>query len=356
MNELFIDLYDIPRMSEARLKNLLTAFGTPEKIFQASRAELLSVRGIDEELASRIKSYERSNETDDKIKRLKCLNGKIISYLDPDYPKALKHIAHSPPVLFVLGEILPQDTKALAIVGTRTPSHYGQMVAEKFAYELAKLGITIVSGLARGIDTCAHIGALKAQGRTIAVLGCGVDIYYPVENKKYYEMIRKNGAVISEFNLGTGPLAMNFPRRNRIISGLSLGVLVVEAPTDSGVLHTVNWALDQGKEVFAIPGAIDKKTSSGTNQLIKDGAKPVTSVEDICAELQIAFTKEVKKEIPVNEQEKKILDALSNEPLYADELVAILNEPISVILTQLLSLEIKGLVKQLPGSKYIKTF
>jgi DNA processing protein len=231
------------------------------------------------------------------------------------------------------------------------------MVAEKFAYELTQLGITIVSGLAGGIDTAVHMGALKVKGRTIAVLGCvSVDVFYPPENKKYYDEIAQNGAVISEFNLGTTPFAMNFPKRNRMISGLSLGVLAVEAPADSGVLNTVTWAAAQGRDVFAVPGAIDKQTSIGTNRLIKDGAKPVTSVEDICQELQIAFERKEKKKIPVCDMEKKILDVLSSEPLYPDQTTEMLSEPISILLPQLLSSEIKGLVKQLPGNKYVKTF
>jgi len=201
------------------------------------------------------------------------------------------------------------------------------------------------------------MGALKVKGRTIAVLGCvSVDVFYPPENKKYYDEIAQNGAVISEFNLGTTPFAMNFPKRNRMISGLSLGVLAVEAPADSGVLNTVTWAAAQGRDVFAVPGAIDKQTSIGTNRLIKDGAKPVTSVEDICQELQIAFERKEKKKIPVCDMEKKILDVLSSEPLYPDQTTEMLSEPISILLPQLLSLEIKGLVKQLPGNKYVKTF
>ncbi|MCS7258813.1 MAG: DNA-processing protein DprA [candidate division WOR-3 bacterium] len=356
MNELFIDLYDIPRMTEAKIKNLLKTFKTPAGIFQASKNDLLDVKGIDEEIANLIKNYRRSKETEEKHKRLRMLNGKVVSFLDDNYPSNLKHIAHAPPVLFIRGTIKEEDSKAIAIVGTRKPTSYGRMVAEKFAYELAKLGITIVSGLARGIDTHAHLGALKASGRTIAVLGCGIDVYYPPENKKYYEDISNNGAVISEFNLGTAPLAINFPRRNRIISGLVLGVLAVEAPANSGVLNTVNWALDQGKEVFAVPGAIDKNTSGGTNQLIKDGAKPVTCVEDICDELKIAYDKEIKKDIPLSELEKQIIDVLSGEPLYPDQIAEAIKVQITVLLPQLLSLEIKGLIKQLPGNKYTKTF
>ncbi len=343
-------------MTEAKLKNLLQAFSTPEKIFDSPISNLSEIKGIDNEIATSIKNYTRSKETEEKCKWAELHNINIISYLDETYPRNLKNTSHAPPVLFVRGEIKEADQKSLAIIGTRNPTPYGRMVAEKFSFELAQLGITIVSGLARGIDTSAHIGALKAKGRTIAVLGCGVDIYYPPENKRYYDEIVKNGAIVSEFNLGTTPFGMNFPKRNRIISGLSLGVLAVEAPASSGVLNTVTWAADQGREVFAVPGAIDKQSSVGTNQLIKDGAKPVTSVEDICQELQIAFEKKERKEMPVTDLEKKILDILSSEPLYPDQMTEILNQPISVLLPQLLSLEIKGLVKQLPGNKYVKTF
>ena len=356
MSYLFIDLFDIPRMTEAKLKNLLQTFSTPEAIFEASSIELSAVKGIDNDIASNIKNYTRSKETDEKCRRAEQLGVKIISYLDTNYPKNLKNTSHSPPVLFIRGEIKEQDEKALAIIGTRQPTPYGKMVAEKFASELAQIGITIVSGLARGIDTAAHVGALKVNGRTIGVLGCGVDVYYPPENRNLYNEIAQNGAVISEFNLGTTPFAMNFPKRNRIISGLSLGVLAVEAPADSGVLNTVTWAADQGREVFAVPGAIDRQNTAGTNRLIKDGAKPVFSIDDICEELKIVFDRKEKKEIPVSDLEKKILDILSSEPLYPDQMTEILKEPMPVLLPQLLSLEIKGLVKQLPGNKYVKTF
>ncbi len=356
MSYLFINLLDIPMMSEAKLKNLLQRFKTPETIFQATRQDLLQVKGIDNEMASAITNYQPTEQTQEKIRRAQQLNIKIISYLEQGYPENLKSISHAPPVLFMRGEISEQDSKALAIIGTRQPTPYGKLVAEKFSYELAELGITIVSGLARGIDTSAHLGALKAKGRTIAVLGCGLDVYYPPENKKLYDEISEHGAVISEFNLGTTPYAMNFPKRNRIISGLSLGVLAVEAPADSGVLNTVTWAADQGREVFAVPGAINQKTSIGTNQLIKDGAKPVTSVQDICQELNIAYEKKEKQNMPVSDLEKKILELLDSEPLYPDQITELTKESIAVILPQLLSLEIKGLIKQLPGNKYIKTF
>lgn len=356
MSLLFIDLFDISGMTEAKLKNLLQQFSTPEAIFKAEKDELRAVKGIDDELTSAILNYTRKKETEEKYKTAERLGIKIVSYLDENYPKNLKNISHSPPVLFIYGEIKPEDEKALAVIGTRKPTPYGRMVAEKFASELSQIGITIVSGLARGIDVAAHIGALKTKGRTIAVLGCGLDVYYPPEHKRYYDEISQNGAVISEFNFGTTPFAMNFPKRNRLISGLSLGVLAVEASTKSGVLNTVTWAVDQGREVFAIPGAINQKTSEGTNRLIKDGVKPVTSIEDICSELKIAFDRKEKREMPVSEMEKKILEILSSEPLYPDQMTESLNEKIEVLLPQLLSLEIKGLVKQLPGNKYIKTF
>ncbi|MEO0083471.1 MAG: DNA-processing protein DprA [candidate division WOR-3 bacterium] len=355
-NYLFIDLYDLPHITEAKVKNLLQRFQTPAAIFSADKKELLQVKGIDNELVSAIKNYQRSKNTEEKYKIAERLQIKIISYLDNDYPRNLRNIAHAPPVLFVRGEIKPEDGKAIAIIGTRRPTPYGKMVAEKFAYELSQIGLTIISGLARGIDTAAHLGALKANGRTIAVLGCGIDVFYPPENKRYYDEISNNGAIVSEFTIGTAPLAINFPKRNRIISGLALGVLAVEAPSDSGVLNTVSWASDQGREIFAVPGAINQQTSFGTNQLIKNGAKPVTSIEDICSELKIALDRKEKKEIPVNDIEKKILDTLSSEPLYADQIADILSCSPAELLVQLLSLEIKGLIRQLPGNKYIKTF
>lgn len=355
-NPLYIDLMSLPKITDVKLRNLLLKFKSPESIFTATTNDLVEIGRIDKELALAIKNYHRSDETKKKIELGKKLAIKTISLLDNEYPKNLRTIDDLPPVLFVRGEIRNEDANALAIIGTRTATQYGKAVAEKFAFELATNGITIVSGLARGIDTKAHIGALKAKGRTIAVLGCGIDIYYPRENRNLYAEIAKNGAVITEFNLGTQPWAYNFPKRNRIISGLALGVLAIEAKSISGVFNTVQWAADQGRDVFAIPGDIRSKASEGTNQLIKDGAKPVSTSQEILEYLGFAVKKIEKQAIPLSEKEQKILEVINTEPLYVDQIAEITKQDIPSLLTTLLDLEMKGLVNQLPGKRYIKNF
>jgi DNA processing protein len=352
--EAFVDLLSVLKMNEARLKNLLVMFGTPEKVFSADIGELVTVPGIDEELAQRIKSYRRDAETEKRIALAKEVGIETVSYQDQHYPKNLKEVPHSPPVLFIRGEIKKEDECALAIIGTRKATHQGKMAAEKFGRELAEQGITVVSGLARGVDTAAHRGAVGA-GRTIAVLGCGIDVSYPPENKGLLEEIVKHGAVVSEFNLGTPPVALNFPKRNRIISGLSLAVIAVEAGKSSGVLSTVNWALDQGREVFALPGSVMSLASEGTNQLIKDGAKPVTSIDDVLEEMKL--TKRIlKPEIALHltEDEIHLVGLLSEKPLNVDQIMELMGRPISEVLTKLLELEMKGAIRQLPGKVYIK--
>lgn len=353
--EPFIDLLSIPGMTERRLKNLLERVKSAENILKQKIKILREIKGIDEELAQRIVNYKRDEETEERIKKAKELKVKVFSYLDEDYPENLKGLPSSPPFLFIRGEIKKEDKLAIAVIGTRRATYYGKMVAERLASQLAEEGIVIVSGLARGVDTKAHIGTLKAKGRTIAVLGCGIDVYYPPENRKLQNEIAEKGALVSEFNLGTPPFAMNFPKRNRIISGLSLGVVAVEAGKSSGVMNTVNWALDQNREVFAVPGGILSKASEGTNRLIKEGAKPITSIDDILMELGLSKKKK-EKAIPVqlSKEEEIIFSLLSDKPIYVDELTEFLGKPVSEVLTHLLNLEMKGLVRQLPGKQYIR--
>ncbi len=329
---------------------------TPDKIFAAEMRDLLEVDGIASDLALAIKNYRRSDQVNKKLLIGEWLNIKTVSFLDADYPKNLMTINDFPPVLFVRGEFTPADSKAIAVIGTRSATNYGKQIAEKFAYELANCGITIVSGLARGIDTIAHEAALKAKGRTIGVLGCGIDIYYPPENRKLYADIAESGAVVTEFNFGTPPWAYNFPKRNRLISGLSLAVLAIEARKSSGVLNTVQWAVNQGREVYVVPGDIRAKTCEGTNQLIKEGAKPVTSVEDILADLGIAKKQKQKPVQEISETEKQLLEVIEIEPLHIDKIAELTNMEITSLLTILLELEIKGLVKQLPGKRFLKNF
>ncbi|OYD17374.1 DNA-protecting protein DprA [candidate division WOR-3 bacterium JGI_Cruoil_03_51_56] len=354
LREAFIDLYAVPRMTEARLRRLLERFGEPEEILKAGSHDIVEIDGIDSELAAAISSYRRSSETDKRIKNAKSLGVKTVSYQDEGFPANLKELKQMPPVLFVRGEVKDDDRLAIAIVGTRRLTYYGRQVAEKLAWKLAQHSVTVVSGLARGIDTWAHRGALAAGGRTLAVLGCGIDVYYPPENQKLYENISEHGAVLSEFTLGMEPLAMNFPKRNRIVSGLSKGVVAVEAGERSGVLNTVAWAADQGRDVFAVPGRIIDRTSVGTNRLLRDGARIVTSAKDILQELGVALHLEERAKISVAEDEKPVLEFLSGDPLHVDEICQGLGIPMAKLLGVLMQLEVKGLVRQLPGKFFVK--
>jgi DNA processing protein len=283
-----------------------------------------------------------------------------LTFFEEDYPKNLKNIYDPPPLIFFKGQIKPEDRKAIAVVGSRKTSSYGRLVTESLVESLASGGITIVSGLARGIDSISHQVALKAKGRTIAVLGSGLDIIYPPENKKLADKIAENGAVISEFLLGTKPEGTNFPKRNRIISGLCLGVVIVEAGPKSGALLTAQHALEQNREVFAVPGDIRSQGSKGTNNLIKQGAKLVSSIDDILIELNELTSAPAKAErISMLEQalpkeEKDIFRLLSQEPYHIDKISKELGLRSSEALSFLLSLELKGLVKQLPGKVFAR--
>jgi len=353
-NSVLVDLCSIPKMTEARLRALLAHFKEPARILEASETELAELSNA--ELARSIRHYRRTPETQERIERGRELGCRIVTFLEPDYPANLRTVDHAPPVLFMRGTIQESDRKALAIIGTRRATPYGMMVAQRMARGLAEHGVTVVSGLARGIDTAAHIGALAGHGRTIAVLGCGVDVYYPPENRKLYDQIAEHGAVVSEFSLGTAPDAFRFPVRNRVISGLAQAVLAVEARDSSGVLNTVRWAADQGREVLAIPGTITADTSHGTNELIKDGARPVTSLDDLLQVLDVAPRPVSKPDIPLSEADQELLASLSEVPVHVDELAVKTGKPMPILLSPLLELEIKGLIRQLPGMVFVREY
>ena len=301
-------------------------------------------------------------------------NIRILTYQDVSYPKNLKQIYDPPIILYIKGTIFPEDETALAIVGSRHASPYGMRVAHRFAYELSECGMTIVSGLARGVDAEAHRGTLDARGRTIAVLGCGVDVVYPKENKKLYEQIAESGALISEFPLGAPPMAYHFPRRNRIIAGLSLGVLVVEAHSRSGSLITASLSAEEGREVYVVPGPIDSLNSKGTNRLIQEGAKMVLGSQDIIEDLRLVL-KDLTMESAggdvtikdnsnestaiaievdaLSEDEKVILNLFQEDlPLTIDELLSISQFSFQQLNSLLIQLEIKEKIKKKPGGFY----
>lgn len=337
---------------------LLEAFDSPCEIFQASRERLLEVPGITEQNADKILSLAR--EGVDKEKRImEKVGAKILTILDPNYPPNLKEIFDPPVVLYVRGEIREEDKFAVAVVGTRRPTQYGRSVAHKLASELAQRGFTVVSGLARGIDTSAHRGALDGGGRTIAVLGCGIDIAYPQENKELMEEIAEKGAVVSEFAPGVPPQQWHFPIRNRVISGLSLGTVIVQAPEGSGALITADLALEQGREVFAVPGNIEDPRSKGPHQLIKEGAKLVEFVEDIITELGIPSRISHPSSAPRTQalllppEEEQLLKLLSHEERYIGDISKEAGLPPAQVASLLTLLELKGLVKRLPGDHFV---
>ena len=360
MNELrsFIDLLSIDKLNGVKLFALLELFQSAEAIKNTDRHEIAKTTGI--EIADCIKNLKLDDTLEKKYRIAEKLLIKAIPYYSPQYPSWLKTIEHFPPVLFMRGEIKDTDHNSIAVIGTRGATVYGKQIADIFTSDFIKAGITIVSGMARGIDTVAHTSALRNNGRTIAVLGCGIDICYPPENQKLMERIIKNGAVISEFGISTPPHAQNFPKRNRIVSGLARAVVAVEAKEKSGVMNTVQWALNQNRDVFAIPGNIFSKASSGTNRLIKDGAIPVTSSQDVLEYLGLNPDKNKKEpltiDIKLDPDHEPIWQELSLEPIYLDSIAERLDRPTSSILQILLELEMKGLVKQLPGMMFVRNF
>lgn len=345
-----------------KLEKLLAVFQSTPRILKAKKSELLEVEGIDEKLAEKISALDKE-KLSRELSSMKKSGVKAVSIFDDSYPENLKTIYSPPIILYIKGDVAPRDADSIAIVGTRQPSHYGLSICERLSYQLASMGITVVSGMARGIDTMAHRGALEA-GRTIAVLGSGLDCIYPAENKELAEEISEKGAVVSEFPMNTPPHRFNFPRRNRVICGLSLGVLIVEASVRSGSLITADFALDENRELFAVPGQAGAVRSEGSNNLIKQGAKLVEDVEDIVLEIErklkyktAAGGKKTKpasdSDVMLNAEEKKIKEFLSYEPLYIDELAKKSNMNLGRINSLLLSLELKKIVKELPGKNFI---
>ncbi len=358
---LFI-LNKVEGLGPGKLFQLLSKFGSFEEIVNAGRNRLMQTETINEVISGRIKeasskkdqysaAFQRLNET------LSKNNARIITYWDDEYPELLKRIYLPPVVLYVKGAITDTDSNAVAIVGTRLPSAYGRMQATRFASELAAAGVTIVSGLARGIDSESHRAALKSGGRTIAVTGSGIDVIYPPENKKIYNQIADNGAIITEYPPGTFPDAQNFPRRNRIISGLALGTLVVETKKNGGAMQTASYSLDQNREVFAVPGNITSPQSDGTNKLIRKGeAELVTRPDDILTTLRLdpGQTKKADRKMieELNLFEQKIFESLSAESKHIDVIASDTGITVADCLVYLLTLEFKGLARQLPGKMF----
>lgn len=351
----WISLTDTPGLSGRTVRELIGRFGSPAAVFDATAEELASVPGVTPELAGAI--LERDPEGGSEAeRRLADLGARIVPFTAPDFPAALRDLPGMPPVLYVMGALQQCDEQAVAVIGSRRSTPYGRLAAERLARDLALEAITVVSGLARGIDTVAHRAALEAGGRTIAVLGCGIDRVYPRENRRLRDEAAGRGAVVSEFPLGAPPLAGHFPARNRIISGLSMGVVAVEARMRSGVLSTVRWALEQGREVFAVPGNIDSPASEGTNFLIQQGAKLVRNVEDILEEFGIERTAcgLSRAEGELTEEESALVEQLSSAPTHIDSIVRETRLSVADVLGLLLVLEMKGVVRQVAGKSFVR--
>lgn len=365
----WIALNSITGVGKVFFKRLILRFGSPGEVFKAPAIEIMRIDGARPATVKSIKEFSGWQAVDEELGKAEKAGAEIITFEDERYPANLREIHDPPPYLYVRGRLVPEDKVAVAVVGSRAATPYGRQVTKKIAGELASKGITVVSGGARGIDTEAHKGALGAGGRTIAVLGCGIDVNYPAENAGLFAEIAEKGAVVTEYPMGTPPEPGNFPARNRIISGLSLGVAVIEAADDSGSLITANCALDQGREVYAVPGSVASPTSKGTNSLIKKGAKLVEGAEDIMVDLFPALRdclREMKQEaadggaeengphFQLDTDEKALFDCISVDPVHIDALAARSGVSVSRALSLLLNMELKGAVKQIAGMRFIR--
>ncbi len=348
----------VPHLGGVALAGLLEAFGSAQGVWNAPRDRLLAVAGVGRAAAEAIAGFPWIDRLREDERRAAQAGLTVVVWGDPTYPLLLSRIASPPPVLYLRGRLSPGDAVAVAIVGARRATAYGQDVAREIAGELGRRGVTIVSGLARGIDGAAHRGALDAGGRTAAVLGCGLDTIYPPEHRHLAREVEDAGAILSEFPVGTPPVRLNFPRRNRIISGLSLGVVVVEAGVESGALITAHHALEQGREVFAVPGRVHARYSEGCHRLIKAGAKLTENWEDVLTELapQLKRRRQARGAPavlpPLTAEELQVYDLLAQGSRHIDLLIAAAGLPGGRVASVLVTLEMKGVVRQLGGKVF----
>jgi len=358
-------LNSVSGVGRVLFKRLIARFGGPEAAFGASVSDLNSVEGLRPAVAEAIKSFDGWEKVDIELDKAAKSGARVVALADPEYPALLREIHDPPPCLYVKGALISYDKFAVAVVGTRIPTPYGRHITRKITKDLAMKGLTIVSGGARGIDTEAHRGALSARGRTVAVLGCGIDVVYPPENKELFGLIAEGGALVTEYPMGVKPDPTNFPPRNRIISGMSMGVVVVEAAGDSGSLITATYGLEQGREIFAVPGSVTSDVSRGTNSLIKKGARLIEGAGDIIADLfpnLKGYLGEFEKEAQAPEppaldlgpDEKTLFEHISLEPAHIDTLVTSSGMAASKALSLLLGMEIKGVVKQMSGMRFVR--
>jgi len=356
---LLVGLNLIPQLTPKRIRVLFSRFETFGEIWAAPASALREVFGSSV-LAEGIASARNDAAIDAELSASEDAGVRIVTLVEPEYPALLREIEDPPIVLYVRGEVKIDTARTIAVVGTRRSTRYGKMIAARFASQLAMKGITVVSGLAAGIDAAAHQGTLDVGGRTVAVLGCGVDVVYPKRNEALYERIAAAGTILSEYPMGTRPAKWTFPQRNRIISGLSRGVIVVQAPERSGALITARLAAEQGREVFAIPGNITSATSAGTNRLIKDGATLTEGIDDVLAEFpdlrrirDAAPAADAKAE-NLSDRERAVYDLVRLEPIHIDDIIARGDLSPTEASHILLVLQLEGLIEEVEGGRYIR--
>ena len=367
MLESWLRLLAIDGVGDLTALRLVRAWHAPDAVLRASRDELIQ-KGCSLQLADAIRrgpDHSACRGIERELKAIERERVEVRSLLDPAYPARLKMITDPPPLLYITGTLTEQDELAVAIVGARRATAAGRAMTEELSHDLAGAGMTVVSGLARGVDAAAHRGALTAQGRTIAVLGCGVDRTYPPEHERLRRQIEERGAIVSEVQMGAPPHSHHFPRRNRIISGLSLGVIVTEAAIGSGSLITARLAGEQGREVFAVPGFIKEETSRGTNALLKEGAALIERAQDVidvilpqlepALRLRLQPSREKSEQCDhLGEEEQRVYDALSHDPSTVDEVIVATGLSVSTVMASLLSLELRQRLRQVPGQRYLR--
>jgi len=358
--EAFVALNMLPGIGPVRVVRLLEAFGSPQEILKARPQSLRAVSGIGAEVSETVAAWESKVDLAGEMKRVEDFGAKVVTRNDSAYPQILREIHDPPIVLYVWGDSSVLETRTVGVVGTRKPSHYAAECAKKLSYQMAYAGLTVASGLARGVDTAAHQAALAAKGRTVAVLGSGLENLYPPENRELAEKIAAGGgAVISEFPMQTKADRQTFPMRNRIISGLSFGLLVVEAGGQSGALISANQAAEQGRSLYVIPGRIDQPGAIGSNRLIQQGAKLVMSAQDILDDFGLLFREKQDLKTPasgysLSVAEQSVRDAIGDDETAFDAIMAKCGLPTHEVSSTLLALEMRRLVKQLPGSRFVK--
>ena len=357
----WLALHLVPGLGSMAFKKLLDRFGDPAEVFRAKQTDLAQVEGLRKQVAQRIVEREFSQDPQNVIRDLEQLGARIVIFSDPAYPDLLREIHDPPMVLYIKGAAIPCKATFVAIVGSRTSTPYGVKTAENLAQGLARRGLGIVSGLARGIDSAAHWGCVEGRSFSVGVLGTGIDVVYPPSNKKLFDVMNEKGAVITEFPLKTPPEPKNFPIRNRLISGLSRGVIVVEATMKSGSLITASVALEQGREVFAVPGSVHSFKSKGCHFLLKQGAKLVENADDVLDELGLNYSYADKKDSytepplpPLEDNEKKVYDLLGDYPVHIDDIAREGNMEPGTASAVLMRMELKGIVRQLPGKLFVR--